>query len=164
MQEIANSGDLEEITETSNVTINDKRVEVIPTEEAVDQNVKRLQNKFDNAGLFKVSENYSNANSNKEDGSDWFDGPSDWVQYMKNVYTPFHERNLRTSNTTIVYEKKGTTGMAGQLFGVCDSLLLGVLHNRSVQSTDSNTMNSSYCSFSPLSLFQIPADQFYLSF
>ena len=66
--------------------------------------------------------------------STWFYGPSDLVHYMKTVYTPFHKANSKTVNMTIVYEKKGTTGMAGQLFGVCDSLLLGVLHNRVVKS------------------------------
>lgn len=68
-----------------------------------------------------------------ENLTSWIYGPNDWVRYMNEEYKPFYEQNVATTNKRIVYEKKGTTGMAGQLFGVCDTLLLGVLHQRVVQ-------------------------------
>ena len=66
--------------------------------------------------------------------SDWFYGPSDFVWYMNTVYKRFHRENVQFTKKQIVYEKKGTTGMAGQMFGVCDALFLGILHKRVVQS------------------------------
>lgn len=58
------------------------------------------------------------------------------------------QSNPRLRRNQIVYEKKGTTGMAGQISGVCDSLLLALLHNRPFQSKQMIT-NSSKCWLQP---------------
>lgn len=47
------------------------------------------------------------------------------------------QSNPHLRRNQIVYEKKGTTGMAGQISGVCDSLLLALLHDRPFQSRSS---------------------------
>ena len=65
--------------------------------------------------------------------SSWYYGPSRFVQYMNTKYRLIQLKRVSNPKRRIVYEKKGTTGMAGQMFGVCDTLLLGILHNRAVQ-------------------------------
>ena len=108
----------------------------------VDENTNNLQV---NSSLSLVSEGNKEGNTTnsttqqpttKHNGtiSDWFYGPSDFVWYMNTVYKRFHRENVQFTKKRIVYEKKGTTGMAGQMFGVCDALFLGVLHKRVVQS------------------------------
>ena len=65
--------------------------------------------------------------------SDWYFGPSRFVEYMNTKYRLIQLKRVSNPKKRIVYEKKGTTGMAGQMFGVCDTLLLGILHSRAVQ-------------------------------
>lgn len=69
--------------------------------------------------------------------SSWKIGPSPFVEYMNNEYYALQKNGTKKAEQLIVYQKKGTTGMAGQMAGVCDILLLGVLHDRPVQSTRS---------------------------
>lgn len=59
----------------------------------------------------------------------WRSGPIAFSRYMNREYIPFHKSHTNTSNP-IVYIKKGTTGIAGQMRGVCDVLLLSIIHNR----------------------------------
>ena len=66
--------------------------------------------------------------------SSWMFGPAPFVAYMNNEYCALQRNGTRRAEQLIVYQKKGTTGMAGQMAGVCDVLLLGVLHDRPVQS------------------------------
>ena len=64
----------------------------------------------------------------------WKSGSKAFRLYMKDYYLPFLHANTNASNP-IVYVKKGTTGIAGQMRGVCDILLLGILHNRVIKSS-----------------------------
>ena len=66
--------------------------------------------------------------------AEWVYGPSRFLKYMNTEYQSIQQNGTRRSAQLIVYEKKGTTGMAGQIVGVCDALLLGILHDRPVQS------------------------------
>lgn len=59
----------------------------------------------------------------------WSYGPKEFIQYMDDLYIPIH-----TDFIPIVYGKMGTTGLAGQMKGVCDCLLLALLQNKSIQS------------------------------
>ena len=71
--------------------------------------------------------------------ANWVYGPSRFLKYMNTEYQRIQQNGTRLSTQLIVYEKKGTTGMAGQIVGVCDALLLGILHDRPVQSVLSST-------------------------
>ena len=66
--------------------------------------------------------------------SSWVYGPPSFLHFMNNKY-PTIQQNALKRKRTIVYQKKGTTGMAGQITGVCDSLLLAIIHERPFQST-----------------------------
>lgn len=66
----------------------------------------------------------------------WSYGPVPLQTYMNTTYLRI-QSNPRLRRNQIVYEKKGTTGMAGQISGVCDSLLLALLHDRPFQSKQS---------------------------
>ena len=59
----------------------------------------------------------------------WSYGPKDFLNYMNSLYIPIH-----TGLIPIVYGKMGTTGLAGQMKGVCDCLLLALVQNKSIQS------------------------------
>lgn len=63
----------------------------------------------------------------------WKSGPKSFQRYMIESYLPFLQSHTNVSNP-IVYIKRGTTGIAGQMRGVCDVLLLGILHNRVIKS------------------------------
>ena len=65
--------------------------------------------------------------------SNWFYGPPRFRKYMNTNFSRI-QSNPRLQKKMIVYQKKGTTGMAGQMTGVCDAFLLAVLHNRPFQS------------------------------
>ena len=71
--------------------------------------------------------------SNVTSSSSWTYGPSTFLHFM-NTQFPSIQQQARRHKKTIVYQKKGTTGMAGQITGVCDSLLLAILHKRPFQS------------------------------
>ena len=66
--------------------------------------------------------------------SKWVYGPPLFLKYMNTKYKTIQRKRVSQPKHRIVYEKKGTTGMAGQMIGVCDTLLLGILHNRGIQS------------------------------
>lgn len=61
---------------------------------------------------------------------EWKYGPSEFVSYMNHVYLP----NQGIFKKKLVYKKRGTTGIAGQMKGACDTLLLAILSNRTFQS------------------------------
>lgn len=65
--------------------------------------------------------------------SNWYYGPSRFLEYMNTNFSRI-QRSSNLHKKAIVYEKKGTTGMAGQMTGVCDTLLLAILHDRPFQS------------------------------
>ena len=65
--------------------------------------------------------------------SNWFYGPPRFREYMNTNFSRI-QSNPRLQKKMIVYQKKGTTGMAGQMTGVCDALLLAILHDRPFQS------------------------------
>lgn len=66
--------------------------------------------------------------------SSWVFGPPPFLDYMNTKYKAIQRKRAFQPRRRIVYEKKGTTGMAGQMIGVCDTLLLAVLHDRAIQS------------------------------
>ena len=66
--------------------------------------------------------------------SNWVFGPPHFLEYMNTKYKSLQRKRVFQPRRRIVYEKKGTTGMAGQMIGVCDTLLLAILHDRAIQS------------------------------
>ena len=66
--------------------------------------------------------------------SNWVFGPPPFLEYMNTKYKSLQRKRVFQPRRRIVYEKKGTTGMAGQMIGVCDTLLLAILHDRAIQS------------------------------
>ena len=66
--------------------------------------------------------------------SNWAFGPPLFLEYMNTKYKALQRKRVSQPKRRIVYEKKGTTGMAGQMIGVCDTLLLAILHDRAIQS------------------------------
>lgn len=59
----------------------------------------------------------------------WVSGPPAFRDYMNSYYIPFHQQHTNDSNP-FVYLKRGTTGIAGQMRGACDVLLMSIIHNR----------------------------------
>lgn len=57
----------------------------------------------------------------------WEYGPHSFVNALKTTYFSSSYRSAHR----IVYSKRGTTGIAGQMKGVCDTFLLALLHNYS---------------------------------
>ena len=66
--------------------------------------------------------------------SNWVFGPPPFLEYMNTKYKSLQRKRVSQPKRRIVYEKKGTTGMAGQMIGVCDTLLLAILHDRAIES------------------------------
>ena len=64
----------------------------------------------------------------------WKKGCADLVQYMNDVFLPLQERDMQNSTSRLIYQKHGNAGLANQISGVCDTLVLGVVYNRVVQS------------------------------
>lgn len=60
----------------------------------------------------------------------WMTGGAEFVKYMNEEYIPFVEKHANDSSNIIVYAKRGTTGMAGQISGMCDVLFLSILNDR----------------------------------
>ena len=59
----------------------------------------------------------------------WKSGHRSFKSYMRNVYIPMLIDHTNDTNP-IVYIKHGTVGIAGQMCGICDGLLLSILNNR----------------------------------
>ena len=59
----------------------------------------------------------------------WDYSPGSFRDYLRDVYF----LSFYNSSHRIVYSKRGTTGIAGQMKGVCDSFLLALLKNYSFQ-------------------------------
>ena len=54
-----------------------------------------------------------------------------WKEYLRK-YRSTHIKLSKTSQK-VMYLKRGTTGIAGQMIGVCDSLLIAMMTNRGLQ-------------------------------
>ena len=54
-----------------------------------------------------------------------------WKEYLRK-YRSTHIK-LSKSSQKVMYLKRGTTGIAGQMIGVCDSLLIAMMTNRGLQ-------------------------------
>ena len=65
--------------------------------------------------------------------TEWISGSSQFIHYMNTVFIPNQKKNILNQNKLIVYAKRGTTGIAGQMSGMCDVLLLAILNNRVFQ-------------------------------
>lgn len=61
--------------------------------------------------------------------SHWNSGSEQFINYMNKQFIPFQAQHTNDSNP-IIYVKRGTTGIAGQMRGVCDVLLLSIIHQR----------------------------------
>ena len=70
----------------------------------------------------------------KKPNTTWKKGCADLVQYMNDVFLPLQERDMQNSTSRLIYQKRGNAGLANQIAGVCDTLVLGVVYNRVVQS------------------------------
>lgn len=63
----------------------------------------------------------------------WITGNDKFKEYMNNVFIPHQQQHSLNTTTQIIYLKRGTTGIAGQMSGMCDVLLLAILNNRVFQ-------------------------------
>ena len=70
----------------------------------------------------------------KKPTTKWNTGNVSFVEYMNNVYIPVQEQNVRKASSTIIYQKRFVAGIANQIMGVCDTLIMGLVNNRSIQS------------------------------
>lgn len=61
--------------------------------------------------------------------SKWISGTKELIDYMNNQFIPFEKEHTNDTNP-IIYMKRGTTGIAGQMRGACDALLLSMLNKR----------------------------------
>lgn len=57
-----------------------------------------------------------------------------WKEFMR-TYAKLHAKLANTTNK-VMYLKRGTTGIAGQMIGVCDALLVALTTNRGLQCRD----------------------------
>ena len=64
----------------------------------------------------------------------WKSGSPELISYMNTVYLPGRMNADGNEQSTLIYQRKGAVGIATQLFSTCDTLLFGILQNRSVQS------------------------------
>lgn len=65
----------------------------------------------------------------------WISGNWKFKSYMNDYFIPFQQENAATFPRKTIYLKRGTTGIAGQMSGMCDVLLLSILHNRTFHCT-----------------------------
>ena len=65
----------------------------------------------------------------------WITGPEMFVDFMNLNYLPRFEKEMAETQSQIIYQKAGSIGIATQMYGVCDSLLLGILNDRLFQGT-----------------------------
>ena len=61
--------------------------------------------------------------------SKWISGTKELIDYMNNQFIPFEKEHTNDTDP-IIYMKRGTTGIAGQMRGACDALLLSMLNKR----------------------------------
>lgn len=65
--------------------------------------------------------------------TEWITGPETFVKFMNLNYLPRFEKEMAETQSQIIYQKAGNTGIVNQMYGVCDSLLLGILNDRLFQ-------------------------------
>ena len=70
----------------------------------------------------------------------WNAGEAEFIEYMNSVYIPTHRREVKSEASTLIYQKRANAGVANQIMGTCDVLLLGIVNNRSVQSSHSSRL------------------------
>ena len=70
----------------------------------------------------------------------WNAGEAEFIDYMNSVYIPTHRREVKEESSTLIYQKRANAGVANQIMGTCDVLLLGIVNNRSVQSSHSSPL------------------------
>ena len=76
----------------------------------------------------------------KEPVTKWNAGEAEFIEYMNSVYIPTHRREVKSEASTLIYQKRANAGVANQIMGTCDVLLLGIVNNRSVQSSHSSRL------------------------
>ena len=76
----------------------------------------------------------------KEPATKWNAGEAEFIEYMNSVYIPTHRREVKSEASTLIYQKRANAGVANQIMGTCDVLLLGIVNNRSVQSSRSSQL------------------------
>lgn len=74
----------------------------------------------------------------------WISGPETFVNFMNKQYLPRFQQEMEITTNQIIYQKAGTVGIANQMYGVCDTLLLGILNNRLFQGRFSILWKSSH--------------------
>ena len=70
----------------------------------------------------------------------WNAGEAEFIDYMNSVYIPTHRREVKEESSTLIYQKRANAGVANQIMGTCDVLLLGIVNNRSVQCSHSSRL------------------------
>lgn len=65
----------------------------------------------------------------------WNTGNYKFQSFMNDYFIPFQQANSATFPNKTIYLKRGTTGIAGQMSGMCDVLLLSILNNRTFHCT-----------------------------
>lgn len=74
----------------------------------------------------------------KDPVSKWTAGPQELVDFMNNQYIPkFKNVTVADIKKRLIYQKRQYAGLPSQFMGVCEVLLLGMSHNRLVQSKES---------------------------
>lgn len=76
----------------------------------------------------------------QEPATKWNAGEAEFIEYMNSVYIPTHRREVKNESSTLIYQKRANAGVANQIMGTCDVLLLGIVNNRSVQSSHSSRL------------------------
>lgn len=72
----------------------------------------------------------------------WISGPEHFQDYMNSVFIPRQEANMKNERKHIVYVKRGTTGIAGQMAGMCDVLLTAITNDRVFQCISAVTFDN----------------------
>lgn len=91
----------------------------------------------------------------------WKYGPSTLINYMNINYSSI-QHNMK-NNPPIIFQRRGYRGIPTQIFCTCDTILLGVLVDKPVQSSSVSFLNISYCSESPRSFLFVSVVQLHLS-
>ena len=65
----------------------------------------------------------------------WTDGPKELVKYINKHYIPLYKNvSDYAYEKRIIYQKRQFAGIAAQMMGVCEVLLMGISHHRLVYS------------------------------